>query len=183
MGGLCDAGLRVSPSHVRATPDSPHPAHGAGLLVAAHWGPLPHRPAGLLDVPASQSPLRPRGHPRGEAAGSGQSRGRGGEARTRPVSPDLSQDPGPPPPSPLVGLKPLQLLEIKARGRFGCVWKAQLMNDFVAVKIFPLQVSERGAPGQPPHCGLRAQWAPQGSPGPYRWMREKWPPLGWGNSS
>ncbi|XP_036010460.1 activin receptor type-2B isoform X1 [Mus musculus] len=49
------------------------------------------------------------------------------------------QDPGPPPPSPLVGLKPLQLLEIKARGRFGCVWKAQLMNDFVAVKIFPLQ--------------------------------------------
>lgn len=39
-----------------------------------------------------------------------------------------------------MGLKPLQLLEIKARGRFGCVWKAQLMNDFVAVKIFPLQV-------------------------------------------
>lgn len=56
-------------------------------------------------------------------------------------SPDVPQDPGPPPPSPLVGLKPLQLLEIKARGRFGCVWKAQLMNDFVAVKIFPLQVS------------------------------------------
>lgn len=56
------------------------------------------------------------------------------------LSPGLPQDPGPPPPSPLVGLKPLQLLEIKARGRFGCVWKAQLMNDFVAVKIFPLQV-------------------------------------------
>lgn len=52
----------------------------------------------------------------------------------------LVQDPGPPPPSPLVGLKPLQLLEIKARGRFGCVWKAQLMNDYVAVKIFPIQV-------------------------------------------
>lgn len=52
----------------------------------------------------------------------------------------LMQDPGPPPPSPLVGLKPLQLLEIKARGRFGCVWKAQLMNDYVAVKIFPIQV-------------------------------------------
>ncbi|XP_059735442.1 activin receptor type-2B isoform X2 [Bos taurus] len=52
---------------------------------------------------------------------------------------DIHEDPGPPPPSPLVGLKPLQLLEIKARGRFGCVWKAQLMNDFVAVKIFPLQ--------------------------------------------
>ncbi|PKU37462.1 hypothetical protein llap_12234 [Limosa lapponica baueri] len=52
---------------------------------------------------------------------------------------DINEDPGPPPPSPLVGLKPLQLLEIKARGRFGCVWKAQLMNDYVAVKIFPIQ--------------------------------------------
>lgn len=51
------------------------------------------------------------------------------------------QDPGLPPPSPLVGLKPLQLLEIKARGRFGCVWKAQLMNEYVAVKVFPIQVS------------------------------------------
>ncbi|KAI1237385.1 hypothetical protein IHE44_0014650 [Lamprotornis superbus] len=48
-------------------------------------------------------------------------------------------DPGPPPPSPLMGLKPLQLLEIKARGRFGCVWKAQLLNEYVAVKIFPIQ--------------------------------------------
>lgn len=50
------------------------------------------------------------------------------------------QDPGPAPPSPLVGLKPLQLLEIKARGRFGCVWKAQFMSEYVAVKIFPVQV-------------------------------------------
>uniref|UniRef100_A0A8C4S993 Serine/threonine-protein kinase receptor n=1 Tax=Erpetoichthys calabaricus TaxID=27687 RepID=A0A8C4S993_ERPCA len=50
-----------------------------------------------------------------------------------------ARDPGPPPPSPLIGLKPLQLLEIKARGRFGCVWKAQLMNEYVAVKIFPIQ--------------------------------------------
>uniref|UniRef100_A0A8C3MSY1 Serine/threonine-protein kinase receptor n=1 Tax=Geospiza parvula TaxID=87175 RepID=A0A8C3MSY1_GEOPR len=50
-----------------------------------------------------------------------------------------TQDPGPPPPSPLMGLKPLQLLEIKARGRFGCVWKAQLLNEYVAVKIFPIQ--------------------------------------------
>ncbi|MBN3286288.1 AVR2B protein, partial [Polyodon spathula] len=48
-------------------------------------------------------------------------------------------DPGLAPPSPLVGLKPLQLLEIKARGRFGCVWKAQLMHEYVAVKIFPIQ--------------------------------------------
>ena len=46
------------------------------------------------------------------------------------------------PPSPILGQKPLQLLEIKARGRFGCVWKAQLLNDYVAVKIFPIQVRE-----------------------------------------
>uniref|UniRef100_A0A6I8RJM9 Serine/threonine-protein kinase receptor n=1 Tax=Xenopus tropicalis TaxID=8364 RepID=A0A6I8RJM9_XENTR len=52
-----------------------------------------------------------------------------------------TQDPGPPPPSPLLGLKPLQLLEVKARGRFGCVWKAQLLNETVAVKIFPIQGS------------------------------------------
>ncbi|KAG9349401.1 hypothetical protein JZ751_027844, partial [Albula glossodonta] len=50
-----------------------------------------------------------------------------------------TQDPGPTPPSPILGQKPLQLLEIKARGRFGCVWKAQLLNDYVAVKIFPIQ--------------------------------------------
>lgn len=55
----------------------------------------------------------------------------------------VNQDPGPAPPSPLVGLKPLQLLEIKARGRFGCVWKAQLMSKYVAVKIFPFQVCEQ----------------------------------------
>ncbi|KAF4087877.1 hypothetical protein AMELA_G00076300 [Ameiurus melas] len=52
---------------------------------------------------------------------------------------DINEDPGPAPPSPLIGLKPLQLLEIKARGRFGCVWKAQMMNEYVAVKIFPVQ--------------------------------------------
>ncbi|XP_016094233.1 activin receptor type-2A [Sinocyclocheilus grahami] len=50
-----------------------------------------------------------------------------------------TQDPGPMPPSPTLVQKPLQLLEIKARGRFGCVWKAQLLNDYVAVKIFPIQ--------------------------------------------
>ena len=39
-------------------------------------------------------------------------------------------DPSPlPPPSPLVGLRPLQLKEVKARGRFGCVWKAQLLDQ------------------------------------------------------
>ncbi|XP_062375261.1 activin receptor type-2B-like [Sardina pilchardus] len=52
---------------------------------------------------------------------------------------DLSEDPGPQSTSPLDSLKPLQLLEIKARGRFGCVWKAQLMSEHVAVKIFPIQ--------------------------------------------
>ncbi|XP_045910770.1 activin receptor type-2A [Micropterus dolomieu] len=50
-----------------------------------------------------------------------------------------TQDPGPLPPSPILGQKPLQLLEIKARGRFGCVWKAQLLSEYVAVKIFPIQ--------------------------------------------
>lgn len=45
-----------------------------------------------------------------------------------------------PPPSPPIGLLPIQLLEIKARGRFGAVWKAQLMSDCVAVKILPVQV-------------------------------------------
>ncbi|XP_051566829.1 activin receptor type-2A-like isoform X4 [Myxocyprinus asiaticus] len=51
----------------------------------------------------------------------------------------MIEDPGPMPPSPTLVQKPLQLLEIKARGRFGCVWKAQLLNDYVAVKIFPIQ--------------------------------------------
>ncbi|XP_037781541.1 activin receptor type-2A-like [Penaeus monodon] len=43
------------------------------------------------------------------------------------------------PPSPPMGLRPIQLREIKARGRFGAVWKAQLHSDIVAVKIFPVQ--------------------------------------------
>nr|XP_054592173.1 activin receptor type-2B isoform X1 [Nothobranchius furzeri] len=55
---------------------------------------------------------------------------------------DVSEDPGPPLASPLLALKPLQLLEVKARGRFGCVWKAQVLNEFVAVKIFPIQNKE-----------------------------------------
>uniref|UniRef100_A0AAR2JSP2 Serine/threonine-protein kinase receptor n=1 Tax=Pygocentrus nattereri TaxID=42514 RepID=A0AAR2JSP2_PYGNA len=50
-----------------------------------------------------------------------------------------TQDPGPTPPSPFLGQKPLQLLEVKARGRFSCVWKAQLLSEHVAVKIFPIQ--------------------------------------------
>lgn len=46
-----------------------------------------------------------------------------------------------PPPSPYLGLRPIQLIEIKARGRFGAVWKAQFKSDEVAVKIFPIQVN------------------------------------------
>ncbi|KAK2183839.1 hypothetical protein NP493_295g10008 [Ridgeia piscesae] len=49
-------------------------------------------------------------------------------------------DPSPAtPPSPLLGYSPLQLLEVKARGRYGCVWRAQMKSRIVAVKIFPLQ--------------------------------------------
>ncbi|XP_072307394.1 activin receptor type-2B-like [Eucyclogobius newberryi] len=51
---------------------------------------------------------------------------------------DILEDPAPPS-SPLLRLKPLQLLEVKARGRFGCVWRAQIINEYVAVKIFPIQ--------------------------------------------
>ena len=43
------------------------------------------------------------------------------------------------PPTPALSHRPVQLLEIKARGRFGAVWKGQLNKDMVAVKIFPLQ--------------------------------------------
>lgn len=38
--------------------------------------------------------------------------------------------------------RPIQLLEPKARGRFGAVWRAQLKPDEVAVKVFPLQDKE-----------------------------------------
>ncbi|XP_062236108.1 activin receptor type-2B-like [Platichthys flesus] len=55
---------------------------------------------------------------------------------------DITEDPGLPPASPLLGLKPLQLLEVRARGRFGCVWKAQMMKEHVAVKVFPIQNKE-----------------------------------------
>ncbi|TRZ01019.1 hypothetical protein DNTS_016666 [Danionella cerebrum] len=41
--------------------------------------------------------------------------------------------------SPLLAQKPIQLMECKARGRFGCVWRAQLLSQTVAVKIFPIQ--------------------------------------------
>lgn len=40
--------------------------------------------------------------------------------------------------SPCRTIGPIQLIEVKASGRFGCVWKAQMGDDsVVAVKIFP----------------------------------------------
>ncbi|XP_023224669.1 activin receptor type-2A-like [Centruroides sculpturatus] len=42
-------------------------------------------------------------------------------------------------PSPLLGSHPIQLIEVKAQGRFGSVWKARILNVNVAVKIFPPQ--------------------------------------------
>uniref|UniRef100_A0A2C9JWC5 Serine/threonine-protein kinase receptor n=1 Tax=Biomphalaria glabrata TaxID=6526 RepID=A0A2C9JWC5_BIOGL len=42
-------------------------------------------------------------------------------------------------PTPSQSSLNLQLLELKAKGRYGSVWKAQLPDQYVAVKIFPLQ--------------------------------------------
>lgn len=46
--------------------------------------------------------------------------------------------------TPFIGFKPIQLVEVKAQGRFGAVWKARVgykegQEQFVAVKIFPPQ--------------------------------------------
>lgn len=38
-----------------------------------------------------------------------------------------------------MALRPIQLIERKARGRFGAVWLAKMKPDEVAVKIFPMQ--------------------------------------------
>ena len=46
------------------------------------------------------------------------------------------------PPSPKLNIRPIQLLEIKARGRFGAVWKGNHCGEDVAVKVFPLQVND-----------------------------------------
>ncbi|XP_022904436.1 activin receptor type-2A [Onthophagus taurus] len=51
-----------------------------------------------------------------------------------------SEDPGIfPSDTSYQGLLPVQLVEIKARGRFGAVWKGKNKSDEVAVKIFPAQ--------------------------------------------
>lgn len=41
--------------------------------------------------------------------------------------------------TPSARLRSIQLIEVKARGRFGAVWKAQLSTEIVAVKVFPIQ--------------------------------------------
>ena len=41
--------------------------------------------------------------------------------------------------SPCLAFRQIQLIEMKARGRFGTVWKAQMKPEEVAVKFFPMQ--------------------------------------------
>lgn len=41
--------------------------------------------------------------------------------------------------------RPIQLLEMKARGRYGAVWRAQMKPDEVGLKIFPMQDKEEVA--------------------------------------
>lgn len=51
-----------------------------------------------------------------------------------------THDPCPPSPMPhCEALQSLKLVEVKARGRYGAVWKAMLGEGYVAVKVFPLQ--------------------------------------------
>lgn len=42
-----------------------------------------------------------------------------------------------PPPSPELGVRPIQLVEVISQGQFGTVWKADYLQDAVAVKKFP----------------------------------------------
>lgn len=49
------------------------------------------------------------------------------------IDPIHNMPPSPHPP------RPIKLVEVRARGRFGSVWKAQFHEQTVAVKIFPLQ--------------------------------------------
>lgn len=43
-----------------------------------------------------------------------------------------------PPPSPELGFRPIQLVEVISQGKFGTVWKADYLEDVVAVKVFPM---------------------------------------------
>lgn len=43
-----------------------------------------------------------------------------------------------PPPSPELGVRPIQLIEVISQGQFGTVWKADYLEDAVAVKVFPM---------------------------------------------
>ena len=41
------------------------------------------------------------------------------------------------PPSPVLSVRPIQLVEVVSQGQFGTVWKANYLQDVVAVKVFP----------------------------------------------
>lgn len=59
------------------------------------------------------------------------------------------------PSTPNMGLLPIQLIEVKAKGRFGAVWKAHHKSDIVAVKVFPIQVIILYSPFYPLHVVLK----------------------------
>lgn len=42
------------------------------------------------------------------------------------------------PPSPELSVRPIQLVEVISQGQFGTVWKANYLEDEVAVKVFPI---------------------------------------------
>lgn len=56
-----------------------------------------------------------------------------GHTQLPTADPELSTPPSPQP------LKPVQLAELRAHGRFGEVWKGTMASELVAVKIFPMK--------------------------------------------